>query len=330
MGRLGANSGLVRFGPFEADLRSCELRSNGLKVKLEGQPFQVLALLLEQPGQLVTREELQKKLWPGETFIDFEQGINAAVRRLRQALDDCADTPRFVETLPRRGYRFIETVESHPPLLPLASEETEPSPVFLTEQTRPEKPSANSAIALLMTHQGRFILAGLATVVACLLVAFVSNSAGGRARLLGRPLPARMTSIVVLPLQNFTGDPQQEYFVDSMTDALITELGKESALRVISRTSAMAFKNAPQPLPQIARQLGADVVLEGAVARNGDRLRITARLMHASRERTLWAASYDREAGELSKIPEEIALAVADDVKVTLGDLRTLSFGPYF
>ncbi len=309
-----ANSGTVRFGIFEADLRSGELRKDGAKLKLEGQPFQVLAALLERPGQLVTREELQKQLWPDETFVDFEQGINAAVKRLRLALEDSADQPRFIETLPRRGYRFIGRVENgaQPPA---HSEERQLEPTFPAEEP-PAKATPPTALHLGASARRRPILIGLAATIAVVLLVFGFNLRGWRDRLLGRPAEGEITSIAVLPLENLTGDPEQEYFVDGMTDALITELGKISSLRVISRTSAMAFKGEKKPLPEIARQLGVNAVLEGAVARNGDRVRISARLIHLSQERTLWAESYERDLREISALQSEIVLVVADGIRI--------------
>src|SRR5215475_8758794 len=312
------NSGTVRFGAFEADLRSDELRKDGVKVKLEGQPFQILAALLRQPGQLVTREELRSELWPDETFVDFEQGINAAVKRVRVALEDSADKPQFIETLPRRGYRFIARVDNGAsPTLPATLDShlapTLPAEEVVANTTR----TTSSAVIRRATARRRSILIGLATT-ACALLVFVSNIGGLRDRLFGRPMAGEITSIAVLPLENLTGDPEQEYFVDGMTEALITELGKISSLRVISRTSAMAFKGAKTPLPDIARRLGVDAVLEGAVARNGDRVRVTARVIHLSQERTLWAESYERDLRDISALQSEIVLVVADEIKIKI------------
>lgn len=312
-----ANSGTVRFGPFEANLRSGELCKDGVKLKLEGQPFQVLAALLERPGQLVTREELQRELWPDETFVDFEQGINAAVKRLRLALEDSADKPRFIETLPRRGYRFIAHVDNGTQPPPPVNVESQDGSTFPAEELPSrDTQTKQSAVQRSATTRRRSIFIGLAAITAIVLLVLGLNLGGWRDRLLGRPAEGEITSIAVLPLENLTGDPEQEYFVDGMTEALITELGKISALRVISRTSAMAFRGAKKPLPEIARQLGVDAVLEGAVARNGDRVRITAKLIHLSQERILWAESYERDLSNISKLQSEIVLVVADEIKI--------------
>jgi TolB-like protein/DNA-binding winged helix-turn-helix (wHTH) protein/Tfp pilus assembly protein PilF len=316
-----ANSGMVRFGAFEADLHSGELRKDGIKVKLEGQPFQVLAALLERPGQLVLREELQKQLWPDETFVDFEQGINAAVKRLRVALEDSADKPHFIETLPRRGYRFIGRIENGAHPVSTTVEESQLGPTFAAgDPVSKDTLAPQTELTPISRARRRLVLVGLAATAACILLILGLNLGGWRDRVLGRPMAGEITSIAVLPLENLTGDPEQQYFVDGMTEALITELGKISALRVISRTSAMAFKDSKKPLPEIARQLGVDAVLEGAVARNGDRVRITARVMHLSQERTLWAQSYERDLREISALQSEIVRVVADEIRVKLLD----------
>ena len=315
MSAPNASSSTIRFGAFEADLRSGELRKDGAKVKLEGQPFQVLTALLARPGQLVTREELQKGLWPDETFVDFEQGINAAVKRLRVALEDSADQPRFVETLPRRGYRFIAHIENGAQPASSSTQESQLGSTLAAAVSQ-ETPAAQSPLMRRATAARRPILIAVAATLAFVVLFFGLNPGGWRDRLLGRLAQGEITSIAVLPLENLTGDPEQQYFVDGMTESLITELGKISALRVISRTSAMAFKDSKKPLPEIARQLGVDAVLEGAVARNGDRVRVTARVMHLSQERTLWAQSYERDLREISALQSEIVLVVADEIKV--------------
>jgi TolB-like protein/DNA-binding winged helix-turn-helix (wHTH) protein/tetratricopeptide (TPR) repeat protein len=309
--------GTIRFGVFEADLRSGELRKDGVKVKLEGQPFQVLAVLLTRSGELVTREELRKELWPDETFVDFEQGINAAVKRLRLALEDSADTPTFIETLPRRGYRFIAPVENgvRPSLPDIDQNQAEPTSLGVVAVSA-ETQTGQSRLRV--TARWRRILIGIAGIAALALLVLGLNPFGVRDRMLGRPRTGEITSIVVLPLTNLTGDPGQDYFVDGMTDGLITELGKISALRVISFTTALTYKNAKKPLPEIARELGVDAVLEGAVARNGDRVRITTRVIHLSQERTLLSEKFERDLREISTLQSEIVLVVADEIKVKL------------
>jgi TolB-like protein/DNA-binding winged helix-turn-helix (wHTH) protein/Tfp pilus assembly protein PilF len=296
---------LLRFSVFEVDLRTGELRKQGLKVKLHGQPFQVLAMLLERPGELVTREEIREKLWPGDTFIDFEHSVNSSIKRLREALGDDAAAPRFIETLPRHGYRFIAPVEGGAMQeLPLPT--TGPRAIHQSPLRR---------------HWAVAVAGGL--VVAVVAVLFALNIAGLRDRVLRavgavREPPLQIQSIAVLPLENLSHDPEQEYFADGMTEELITNLGKISALRVISRTSVMRYKGTKKPLPEIARELNVDAVVEGTVQRSGDRVRITANLVHAPTDRHLWAESYERDLRDVLALQSEVGQAIAREVQVRL------------
>jgi TolB-like protein/Flp pilus assembly protein TadD len=237
--------GRLRFGVFEIDLRAGELTKDGRRVRLQGQPMHVLVMLLQRPGELVTREELQGRLWP-EVIVDFDHGVNKAIGKIREALGDSARNPRFVETVARRGYRFLADV---------AAIDTAP------EQIR---------------------------------------------------------ALVVLPLQNLSSDASQEYFADGMTDALITRLGQIRALRVISRTSAMTYKHVRKALPQIARELNVDAVLEGTVLRSGDRVRIAAQLIQVPNERHIWAESYDGDLQDAIPLQSRVARAIAQQIRVTL------------
>lgn len=281
---------LIQFGVYELDLHSSELRKQGRKIHLEGQPIRILICLLEKPGELVTREELHRKLWPADTFVNFEQGLNAAIKRLRQALSDSADNPRFVETLPRRGYRFIAPVHS----TPTANEE---SPV--TETTpHPRRPSAMKWIILIL-------LLAIGTATAWTL----------RSRT--HPTP-RIRSLAVLPLENLSGDATQDYFSDGMTDELINELGQINELRVISRTSAMAYKGTHKSLPQIAQDLQVDAVVEGAVLRSGNQVRITAELILAPADKHLWAKSYEGDLRDTIGLQKQVASSIADEIRIKL------------
>jgi TolB-like protein/DNA-binding winged helix-turn-helix (wHTH) protein/Tfp pilus assembly protein PilF len=309
-----SDSDTIRFGLFEADLHSGELRKDGVKLKLEGQPFQVLAVLLSRPGQLVSRDELRKELWPNETFVDFEQGINAAVKRLRAALEDSAEKPCLIETLPRRGYRFIGQIDEGAPKAVV--QQGQAVPILRAEEAANHAQTVQFEDKRGVAARWLRTLVGIAAIAAVLLLVLGLNLDGWRDRLLGRPKTGEITSIAVLPLANLTGDPRQEYLVDGMTEGMIAEFNKISALRVISRTSAMAFKNIKKPLPEIARQLDVDAILEGAVTRNGDRIRINARLVHCSREHTLWSDSYERDLSQITALQSEIALVVADEIKV--------------
>ena len=301
MNDSNARPRLLRFGVFEVDLRTAELRKQGLKVKLHGQPFQILALLLERPGELVTREEIRAKLWPGDAFIDFEHSVNSSIKKLREALGDDAAAPRFVETLPRHGYRFIAPVEAGARQeLPLPT--TGPRAIH-------ESP--------LRRHWVVAVAGGL--VVAVVAVLFAVNVAGLRDRLLRRTQTVpKIESIAVLPLENLSHDPEQEYFADGMTEELITNLGKVSALRVISRTSVMRYKGTKKPLPEIANELNVDALVEGTVLRSGNRVRITANLLYARTDRHLWAETYERDLRDVLSLQDEVTQAVARAIKVAL------------
>jgi TolB-like protein/DNA-binding winged helix-turn-helix (wHTH) protein/Tfp pilus assembly protein PilF len=303
---------LVRFGVFEVDLRAGELRRSGSKVKLQEQPFQVLAMLLERPGEVVTREAIQQKLWPSDTFVDFEHSINAAVKRLREALDDDADNPRFVETLPRRGYRFIAQVAAASP---------PPEAVEAISYRHPRRGDVKSPL------QGRLAVAIMA-IFATLLALNVGGlrewvmravaAVSDRRAAVGTPPLQKIESIAVLPLENLSGDKEQEYFADGMTDELITNLGKISALRVISRTSAMHYKGTKKRLPEIAKELNVAAIVEGTVQRSGDRVRITANLLHAPTDRHLWAESYERDLRDILAMQSDLARAIAREVQAKL------------
>jgi len=300
----------VRFGPFEADLRAGELRKHGVKLKLVGQPFEVLAMLLESPGQLVTREELRTRLWPTDTFVDFDHGLNAAVNKLRDALSESAEKPTYVETLPRRGYRFISAVDLPDslglklpvPEMPASLE----SPVVVAETHIPSR------------YGRRRVFVTALVLVVILAVVFGFDLGGVRHRLVGEPSVPRIQSIAVLPLENLSKDPEQEYFADGMTDELITNLAQISALRVISRTSAMQYKGTKKSLSEIARELHVDAVVEGTVMHSGDRVRITAQLIEASTDHHLWAASYDRDLQNVLSMQEEVTRAIVSEVRVKL------------
>ena len=281
---MGFTSAVVRFGSFEVDLRAGELRRDGTRIKLQQQPFRVLALLLERPGEVVTREELRQGIWPATEFGSFDEGLDAIIYKLRSALGDPADHPRFIETLPRRGYRFI-------------------APVAVGV-----RPARSRRVPL--------VLAGGAVVLAALLLEL---STGGLSALWPeRAAPLRIRSIAVLPLVNLSGDSTQEYFADGMTDALIAGLGRISGLRVISRTSAMHYKGTRATLPEIARQLDVDAVVEGAVLRAGPRVRITAQLVEASTDRHLWAETYEGDMRDVLALQDKVARAITDEVRTTL------------
>jgi TolB-like protein/Tfp pilus assembly protein PilF len=234
---------VIRFGDFEFDTAGGELYRQGTRLRLQEQPLQVLQMLIRRAGEIVPREELRQQIWPSDTFVDFDHGINNAIKRLREALGDTADTPLYIETLPRRGYRFIGKIEKDTP---------------------------------------------------------------------------KFRSLVVLPLENLSRDPEQEYFADGLTEALITTLAKIGDLRVVSRTSSILYKGARKPLREVAGELEVDAVVEGTVLRAGARVRITAQLIDPLQETHLWAESYERDLSDVLSLQAEVAHAIAREVHVKL------------
>ena len=296
-------SRVLRFDNFELDLRAGELRKGGVKLRLQGQPIQVLAALLNSAGALVTREELRAQVWPAETFVDFDHGLHNAIARLRETLGDSAGTPRYIETLPRRGYRFIGTVERIGPEQPLPAAPNAPSP----------SPSLEAPVAPVRSRSRTVVITALLMTAALAAILVLIPALSHRAA--ATPL---VRSIAVLPLANFSGDPAQEYFVDGMTDELITDLAKIGALRVISRTSVMRYKGTKKGLPEIARELNVDGIVEGSVMRSGQRVRITAQLLYGPTDKHLWADTYDRDLGDVLTLQSDVARAIAQQVRAQL------------
>src|SRR5579862_5112129 len=315
MKSLRPNS-VVRFGTFEVSLQSGEMRKAGLRVRVQQQPMKLLEILLERAGEVVTREELRSRVWPNESFGDFDQALSIAIGKLRSALEDSADNPRFIETLPKRGYRFIADVsvidrDAGPKRLgPVAGD-------LPREQERNIEPGHKLQRAGLAVPSKR--RPGLTRWVIGAL-ALVLSLSGLFAWLFRARPPAipRIRSLAVLPLENLSGDASQNYFADGMTDELITDLAQISALRVISRTSVMAYKGARKPLPQIARELNVDAVVEGTVLRSGDQVRITAQLIEAPTDKHLWSQSYDGELRDSLALQSKVAEAIADQIRISL------------
>ena len=302
--------GQLRFGVFEVDLRAGELHKHGLRVRLQDQPFQVLAMLLEHPGAVVTREELQKRLWPADTFVDFDHGLNKAVNKIRDALGDSAESPRFVETVARRGYRFLAEVKGAD-ATPLRSPELAPPPLPTAEF--PDRPDL-SVMPAMPKHRRSWIAW---TMSAFVLLALLASLAAWKLHSRNRPASA-IHSLAVLPLESLSNDTSQDYFADGMTDELISDLGQISALRVISRTSVMAYKHARKPLPEIAHELNVDAIVEGTVLRSGDQVRITAQLIDAVADKHLWSQSYEGELKDTLALQNQVARAIADQIRINL------------
>jgi TolB-like protein/DNA-binding winged helix-turn-helix (wHTH) protein/Flp pilus assembly protein TadD len=310
-----------RFGVFDVDFRLGQLRKGGLRLKLSGQPLQILERLLERPGDVVTREELRNELWPADTFVDFEHNLNSAVKRLRSALGDSADVPRFIETVPRRGYRFLAPVEALPDLGPpaIAAEDVPEARVAVPAPGR--EPDGAPAPELDVARRNapfaavrRLAVVGVALGALLIVVSWLVGGAGAREE----TPPAANASIAVLPFENLSGDESQSYLADGTTEALIAGLAQVRSIKVISRTSVMRFQGARRPVQEIARELGVGTVLEGSVTRLGDQLRITAQLIDARTDRHLWAESYNGRISDLLTFQSRVAQAVAREVHATL------------
>ena len=310
-----------RFGPFEVITGSRQLAKSGTKVKLRGQPYLILELLLCRAGEVVSREEIQEKLWPADTFVDFEHGLNTSVKKLRQVLCDSAEEPRYIETVPRLGYRFIAPVEVVTERTKSPSEVPALEPLSICPPTnrvdpQPRQPSGS---------RWRLFGLGFASVV-FLGVAFMvmfAKSSGRMQRLFtsssgavnAAPPGKRFSSIAVLPLENLSNDPAQEYFADGMTDELIGDLAQVGGLRVISRTSVMHYKGGNKTAPQIGRELGADALVEGTVEREEGRVGIRVQLIDAASDRHLWAHDYEYEIKDVLLLQSTAAHDIAVEIQ---------------
>ncbi len=319
----------IRFGKdFEVDLRAFELRHLGRALKLERIPLQVLVILIEQKGQLVTREEIAEKIWGKDVFLDTDNSINSAIRKIRQALKDDPQQPRYVETLPGRGYRFIAPVLDASPRPPQASsapaQHADPAslrPHLVSEQSYNKRDEPALAVAAPRRQQFRLWIA-LFSCCAIGLVAWI-----GWHHFYGASAGSPIRSIAVLPLQNLSGDPAQDFFADGMTEELITELSRIQSLRVISHTSVMEYKGTKKHLPQIAHELGVDGVLEGSVIRENDQVRVTVQLLDGPNDRHLWSESYERPLHGILNLQREVAEAVTQQIRIQLTPEQKARFG---
>ena len=294
---------VLRFGIYEVDPHSGELRKGGVRIKVQQQPLKLLEILLRHPGEVVTREELQTRIWPDASYGDFDQAVNVAIAKLRSALGDSADNPRFIETIPRRGYRFIAEVSGLEPEggEPETSVKSDAPPLVL------EVPKAKNLLA--------WKIVAISLILIAIIAAVVLRWKNRPAANISSSAPIR--SLAVLPLENLSGD-SQDYFADGMTDELITDLAQIDALRVISRTSVMPYRNTRKPLPQIARELNVDAIVEGTVLHSGDQVRITAQLIQASIDKHLWAESYEGDVRNTLSLQKQVASAIADQIRIEL------------
>jgi TolB-like protein/DNA-binding winged helix-turn-helix (wHTH) protein len=298
---------------FQVDAREGKLCRNGIPVRIREQSFRVLVLLLKHAGELVTRDQLRSALWPSDTFVDFEHGLNTAVMKLREALDDPAEAPFYIETVPKRGYRFIA---------PLAAQSdtqekpANPGPEFIAPAFNgpgdPEHAAVDAAPTPRIGRSYARIAAAVGLVLILAATLILLNVRGWRERFFARP--PQVHALAVLPFTNLSEDPKQEYFSDGITEALITELGRIAGPRVVSRQSIMQFKGSKKSMDQIARELKVDAIIEGAVERSGDRVRITVHLAQGNPERQLWAEQYDRDIRDVLAVQGDIARSVANEI----------------
>src|SRR5574339_700206 len=316
--------GWYRFGLFEVDERRGEIRKQGLRLRLRGRPFDILLILLERPGELVSRDDLRARLWPADTFVDFDHGVNTSVNRLREVLGDSAENPRFIETVPMKGYRFIAPVDVLTIRDPVTrSPEAPPSLETAPAAVEPARPGSDpSAIerpgsdpyGTTVVPRKRWLLVGVAAgVVTVVLTVWLTLP-----RFVATPVT--QMRLAVLPFENLSGDPDQEFLSDGFTEELIAELGalQPDRLGVIARTTSMRYKATSKDVGQIRSELGVDYVLEGSVRRADDRLRITAQLVETKTQTHLWAQSYDRHASDVIGIQTDVAMAIAKSLGPTL------------
>jgi TolB-like protein/DNA-binding winged helix-turn-helix (wHTH) protein len=314
----------LQFGPFLADFQACELRKDGRKIRLQEKPMLLLGALTAHPGEVVSREELQKRLWPEDTFVDFETGLNAAVRKLREALADNPESPRYIETIPKRGYRFLGQIESEGTGAPSISGE-EPSPkADLTSTSLGRRTIASLIETVGEYRRAKYVwmIVAAALALGCVALTLVDLNVLKVSRLQGRVFGASgasaIHSIAVLPLQNLSNDPTQEYFSDGITDALVTDLAQIGSLKVISRTSSMQYKQTKKSLPEVARELNVDGIVEGTVQRSGDRVRITAQLIHGPTDKHFWASTYERDMQDVFALERDLTQEIAREIQARL------------
>jgi TolB-like protein/DNA-binding winged helix-turn-helix (wHTH) protein/Tfp pilus assembly protein PilF len=322
MASSGQPRSVIRFGTFEVDLRAGELYKQGRKIKLQQQPFQVLVLLLQRAGDVVNREELKQTIWPADTFVDFDIGLAGAIYKLRQALGDTAESPRYVETLPRRGYRFLAPVVSSPTQLARDGDGTAAEPaansklvaidVRLPVRESPEKPAEISSQSAGTAPRSTASWLRKAVIVSGLI------AVGAVAWWFAHPKP-NSKIIAVLPFKNLSPEPNSDYFSDGLTDEIISNLSVIDGLEVKSRTSSFEFKDKPRNIRKVGEQLGASLVLEGSVLRSGDKLRINAQLVRVGDDTPLWSGHFDRELKDIFAVQDEISRGIVNQLRLKLG-----------
>jgi TolB-like protein/DNA-binding winged helix-turn-helix (wHTH) protein/Tfp pilus assembly protein PilF len=319
---------LVRFGPFEADLEQRVLTKNGGRVRLQDQPFQVLALLVERAGETIRREDLRQRIWTSDTYVEFDDGLNTAIKKIRLALGDVADNPLYIETVPRRGYRFVAPVS----YVRTAEDLEQPNAPGADQLDRddtdlPGSPRASSVREVIVRQPADRITAKTTprSLRSWLAVSVLLAALAGSSALIAASIAAShertnalrsIRSLAVLPMQNFSGDPKQEYFAEGISDELTTRLARVPAIKVISRTSAARYKGTTKSVPQIGQELGVDAVVEGSVERAGESVDVRVQLIQVATGRLLWTESYDRQLGDVLLLEDDLAREIAGQVQV--------------
>jgi TolB-like protein/DNA-binding winged helix-turn-helix (wHTH) protein/Tfp pilus assembly protein PilF len=328
---------VYRFDSYKVDAARGELRKFGVRIRLERKPWLLLLALLERPGELVTRDELQQALWPDGTFVDFEHGLNVAVKKLRAALCDSPETPRYIETVAGEGYRFIAEVEQVPVTAARSSStpvqinaadvpgSTETASIQLADASVLQRPQPReTSLGATSAPQSWLRRRKLLLPVAGVLCLALLSIAVERPRWNGVRQPnlshAGKVMLVVLPFENLSGDASQEYLSDGMTEELSARLGnlEPQRLGVIGRTSAMTYKHAHVAISQIGKDLGVDYALEGSVRRDEGKLRVTAQLVQVQGQALVWAENYDRDMRDLLRLETEIAGEIAREVGISI------------
>jgi TolB-like protein/DNA-binding winged helix-turn-helix (wHTH) protein/Tfp pilus assembly protein PilF len=297
------------FGSFELDPHTGELWKSGQPVKLPPQPTKLLIFLAGRRGELVTREEIKESLWGADTFVDFEQGLNFCIKKIRFALGDNPDQPEFIQTLPRRGYRFIGAVQS---------------------QARDEGKKEEIADKDVSVSPSRKPWLLSAVVFIALVILAVGYAVHRHFQSAAQQHPTRIM-LVVLPFQAMSDEPRQQYFSDGMTEELITQLGRMNPdrLGVIARASAEQYKRTPKSVQQIGKDLGVDYVIEGSARTDGTRVRITAQLIQVRDQTHLWAKEYDRELRDILVLQNDVARDAANEISVELSARNSIQINPH-
>jgi TolB-like protein/DNA-binding winged helix-turn-helix (wHTH) protein len=316
---MSSSPAIYRFGPYEVHPRTREIYKSGTRLKLRPQPFHILQLLAENAGQVVSREELRDLLWSHETFVDFEQGLNSAIKELRSVLNDSATNPRYIETLPKLGYRLVATVEIVNELA-AAIDVEKPAPPSLGHAVRP---GDAAFVERRKPVRGNWTWLYGSAVLVVLALGLVGYQQWKRSRVPPQ-LPVGRLMLAVLPFENMTGDPGQDYFSDGLTEEMIAQLGRidPQHLGVIARTSVMRYKQNREQMERIGSELGVQYLLEGSVRRDAGKVRVSAQLIRIKDQTHVWSREYDRELSNLLALQSEISHEIAGEIRNTLGGTK--------